>query len=81
MSRTMHPGLVENSPELAEAIQSIMDRFDRSYKFSKIEDQATFVEGMQEIGQHLALNNSTATLKVEVSSGGIVQVTVTSGTK
>lgn len=71
-----NPILLENNPQLAELIQSLLDRFEGHYDLQKVEDQATLAEGLREIGAHIARNGKTASLKVVVGDDGVRTLTV-----
>lgn len=70
------PVLKEEQPELAEVIEQIMRRFDRSYDLSQMEDASTLAEGLHEIGGHIALNGARASVSIDVGGQGIVSISV-----
>lgn len=74
MSKEINPILAENSPNLAEVIESLLRRYDRSFNLNKVQDQATLAEGMRELGEHVALNGKLAKLEIEHSSTGLTKV-------
>lgn len=68
---SLNPELVENDPQLAEIVEQIISRYDRSFDFSNLADQSTFAEAMHELGQHLALNKAKGQISISHGSKGI----------
>ena len=72
----LNPELRESQPELAEVIDSLTSRFQRSYDFSRIDHQADFSEACHEIGMHIARLSQTGSIKIEVGARGVVGLAV-----
>ncbi len=68
--------LDQNNPAVAEFVESWRNMFEKSYDFSKTEDQATFYEGVMQMAKHVATTNATATLKTNVSSQAVSEIVI-----
>ena len=73
--------LREKNPAVAESIEAWLRKYQRAYKFADVADQATFYEGMVEMGRHVATNTAGASLEVKVSTEGVSSVEVSATPK
>jgi hypothetical protein len=67
--------LKEKNPSMAAYIEAWRNRYQRSYDFSKTEDQATFYEGLVEMGKHVPINSGLASIELKVNSEGVESLT------
>jgi len=74
----MNPALLETNPTLAETIENLKSAYEKSYDFSSVADQATFVEAVAEFAKTIALSGKSASIKVSVGSSGISTLVVES---
>lgn len=70
---TVEP-LKQNDPNAAKFLEEWQNQFEKSYDFSKKDDQVVFVEAINEIAKHIATRNKTATLELSISQHGVVAV-------
>ena len=68
--------LREHKPDVADFVDRWCAKYQRSYDFTNKEDQATFYEGMVELGRHIPMHNGTASLGISVSVQGVSGVQV-----
>lgn len=73
--------LREKNPAMAESIEAWRRKYQKTYNFADVADQATFYEGMVEMGRHVATNAGGASLEVKVSTEGVSHVEVTATPK
>lgn len=73
--------LREKNPAMAESIEAYRRKYEKTYNFSDVADQATFYEAMVEMGRHVATNAAGASLELKVSTDGVSHVEVTATPK
>jgi hypothetical protein len=66
----------EKNPAAAKFIETWRSKYQRSYDFTDVADQAIFYEGMLEMARFVATNNGGANLEVAASTEGVSGVTV-----
>lgn len=64
------------SPETAAFVEQWRAKYQRTFDFSKTEDQADFYEGVSEMGRFIAKNNAVASLQVHVTTAGVAEVSI-----
>ena len=60
-------------PDMAREVERLQ-RFEGSYDFSSMADQATFAEALQMLGRHLAVHGKSGSIRIHVGGSGIVGV-------
>ena len=69
----LNPEIQSESPNLAKEIEQLQ-RFERNYDFSRMADQATFYEGMQQLARFCAQHSRQGRISIGVGGTGIVSV-------
>lgn len=66
--------LREKKPDVADYIETWRKKYQKSYDFTKSEEQATFYEGVLEMARFIATTNTGATSVVFVNTEGVAEV-------
>lgn len=69
--------LKENKPAIAELVEQWQAKYNRTFDLKDPAEQATFYEGLVELGRHIAAASDSANLNVQVSVQGVSGLKVT----